>query len=77
MAGKSDGAGGAGDAGHAGEFRAQRPRTPRATTTTTTWTPRRSFAGNIITTRTYQERLDTLEKSAMPGSKSVLAALRA
>lgn len=33
------------------------------------------FYGNIITTRTYQERLDTLEKCAMPGSKSVLAAL--
>lgn len=33
------------------------------------------FYGNIITTRTYQERLDTTEKCAMRESKSVLAAL--
>ncbi|XNM72764.1 radical SAM protein [Escherichia coli] len=33
------------------------------------------FYGNIITTRTYQERLDTLEKVRDAGIKSVLAAL--
>ncbi len=30
-------------------------------TTTTIWIPRRSIYGEIITTRTYQDRLDTLE----------------
>ena len=35
-------------------------RPPASTTTTTTSTPRRNIYGDIITTRTYQDRLDTL-----------------
>jgi biotin synthase len=35
-------------------------RTRASTTTTTTWTPSPEFYGEIITTRTYQDRLDTL-----------------
>ncbi|SPW40129.1 biotin synthetase [Escherichia coli] len=55
------------------ESQAQRLANAGWITTTTTWTPRRSFTAISSTTRTYQERLDTLEKCAMPGSKSVLA----
>ena len=42
-----------------GQARA-RSRPPASTITTTTSTPRRSIYGAIITTRTYQDRLDTL-----------------
>ncbi|STH57110.1 biotin synthetase [Escherichia coli] len=44
-------------------------------TTTTTSDTSPEFYGNIITTRTYQERLDTLEKCEKLGLKSVQVAL--
>ena len=44
---------------------AQRPQgLPASTTTTTTSTPRRNITAQIITTRTYQDRLDTLDSCA-------------
>ncbi len=44
-------------------------RTPGWITTTTTLDTSPEFYGNIITTRTYQERLDTLEKVRDAGIK--------
>ena len=43
-----------------------------STTTTTTSTPRAEFYGEIITTRTYQDRLDTLGGGARGGPEGLL-----
>ena len=44
-------------------------RTPASTTTTTTSTPPREYYGEIITTRTFQDRLDTLAAVRDAGMK--------
>ncbi len=58
------------DAGHADRRAgAAAEAKPGSTTTTTTSTPRRNTTAQIITTRTLQERLDTLEHVREAGMK--------
>ena len=74
--GKSDGAGGVYALGTLSESQAQRLANAGLDYYNHNLDTSPEFYGNIITTRTYQERLDTLEKVRDAGDqKSVQAAL--